>query len=43
MDRGERRNKWKDKKQEKKKHPYKLGGRFRSSDIKSQSFSEGKN
>jgi hypothetical protein len=31
---GDKRNKSKDKKREKKKHPYKKGGRFRSTDIK---------
>jgi len=30
----ERRNKGKDKRKEKKKNPYKIGGRFRSSEIK---------
>lgn len=30
----ERRNKGKDKKREKKKHPYKKGGKFRSENLK---------
>jgi len=33
---GDKRNKGKDKKREKKKHPYKKGGKFRSADIKSE-------
>jgi len=33
-DRGERRNKKKDKLLEKKKHPYKTGGRSRTGDVK---------
>ncbi|MDP3965975.1 MAG: hypothetical protein Q8Q04_00405 [archaeon] len=41
-DRGERRNKGKEKRREKKKHPYKSGGKFRLGDIELKESAKGK-